>query len=175
LRSPRSQKAEREIAMATYGRSVEWSRGDAAFTDLRYSRAHDWRFDGGALVRGSSSPHSVRVPWSDPAAVDPEEALVAAVSSCHMLWFLSLAAEAGYVIDRYSDTAQATLGRFADGRRGVTEVVLRPLVVVSRGALDDAALQALHHAAHARCDIGNSLRGEIRVEGSWRRAGAGED
>jgi organic hydroperoxide reductase OsmC/OhrA len=161
--------------MATYGCSVEWSRDDAVFTDLRYSRAHDWRFDGGAHVRGSSSPHSVRVPWSDPAAVDPEEALVAAVSSCHMLWFLSLAAEAGYVIDRYSDTAQATLGRFADGRRGLTEIVLRPVVVVSSAApLDDAALQALHHAAHARCDIGNSLRGEVRVEGSWRRAGAGE-
>jgi organic hydroperoxide reductase OsmC/OhrA len=161
--------------MATYGCSVEWSRGNAPFTDLRYSRAHDWCFDGGAVVRGSSSPHSVRVPWSDPTAVDPEEALVAAVSSCHMLWFLSLAAEAGYVIDRYSDAAQATLGRFPDGRRGLTEVVLRPAVVVSTGVpLDDAAFEALHHAAHARCDIGNSLRGEVRVEGSWRKAEAGE-
>jgi organic hydroperoxide reductase OsmC/OhrA len=162
--------------MASYGCSVEWSRGDAPFTDLRYSRAHDWSFDGGAVVRGSSSPHSVRVPWSDPTAVDPEEALVAAVSSCHMLWFLSLAAEAGYVIDRYSDTAQATLGRFADGRRGLTEVVLRPLVVVCSGApLEDAAFEALHHAAHARCDIGNSLRGEVRVEGRWRLARVGEN
>ena len=160
--------------MATYGCSVEWTRGDAAFSDLQYSRAHDWRFDGGAVVRGSSSPHSVRVPFSDPGAVDPEEALVAAVSSCHMLWFLSLAAQAGYVIDSYSDTAQASMGRFEDGRRGLTEFVLRPLVVVSGSRkLDDADLAALHRAAHARCDIGNSVRGEVRVEGRWRMAGAG--
>jgi len=159
--------------MATYGCSVEWSRGDAAFSDLQYSRAHTWRFDGGAVVRGSSSPHSVRVPFSDPGAVDPEEALVAAVSSCHMLWFLSLAAEEGYVIDSYSDNAQASMGRFPDGRRGLTEIVLRPLVVVSGGRTpDDADLDALHHAAHARCDIGNSVRGEVRVQGSWRMAGA---
>jgi organic hydroperoxide reductase OsmC/OhrA len=160
--------------MATYGCSVEWTRGDAAFSDLQYSRAHDLRFDGGAAVRGSSSPHSVRLPFSDPAAVDPEEALVAAVSSCHMLWFLSLAAQAGYVIDSYSDTAQASMGRFPDGRRGLTEFVLRPLVVVSGGrTLDDADLAELHRAAHARCEVGNSVRGEVRVEGRWRMAGAG--
>lgn len=157
--------------MASYGCTVEWARGDAAFTDLQYGRAHEWRFDGGACVRGSSSPHSVRVPFSDPSAVDPEEALVAAVSSCHMLWFLSLAAEAGYVIDSYRDAAEARMGRFPDGRRGITEVLLQPEVVVSGRRLpDDAALDALHAAAHRRCDIGNSIRGEVRVQGSWRAA-----
>jgi organic hydroperoxide reductase OsmC/OhrA len=159
--------------MASYGCTVEWSRGDAAFSDGRYSRAHRWQFDGGAVVPGSSSPHSVRVPWSDPAAVDPEEALVASVSSCHMLWFLSLAAQRGYLIDSYRDAAEALLARFPDGREGITEVVLHPEVVVSGAKLpDDAAMDALHHAAHERCFIANSLRGEVRVQGSWRRAAA---
>jgi organic hydroperoxide reductase OsmC/OhrA len=157
--------------MATYGCTVAWSRGEAAFTDLKYSRAHAWQFDGGARVKASSSPHSVRVPWSDPAAVDPEEALVAAVSSCHMLWFLSLAAEAEYVIDSYTDAAEGRMGRFPDGRRGITEVLLRPEVVVSGPRVpDQAALDALHLAAHERCDVGNSIRGEVRVQGSWRPA-----
>lgn len=155
--------------MSTYGCSVHWARGDAAFTDQKYSRAHEWRFDGGAVVRGSSSPHSVRVPWSDPGAVDPEEALVAAVSSCHMLWFLSLAAEKGWVVDSYTDEAEGRMAAFADGRRGITEVTLHPQVVFSgASAPDDAAVDALHHAAHERCYIANSIRGEVRVEGSWR-------
>jgi organic hydroperoxide reductase OsmC/OhrA len=161
--------------MATYGCTVEWSRGDAVFTDQKYPRAHAWRFDGGAVVRGSSSPHSVRVPYSDVAAVDPEEALVAAVSSCHMLWFLSLAAQAGWVIDSYVDAAEARMGTFADGRRGITEVLLRPRIVVAGSrAADDAAIGSLHHEAHERCDIAHSIRGEVRVQGSWSPAGEGK-
>jgi organic hydroperoxide reductase OsmC/OhrA len=157
--------------MATHGCTVEWSRGDAAFTDLRYSRAHEWRFDGGAVVRGSSSPHSVKLPFSDPAAVDPEEALVAAVSSCHMLWFLSLAAEQGYVVDRYSDAAQAQLGPIGFGRQGVTDIVLHPRVAFSGTRRPDAlAVDALHHVAHERCYIANSLRTAVRVEGEWSHA-----
>lgn len=159
--------------MATYGCTVEWSRGDEAFSDRKYSRAHQWRFDGGAVVPGSSSPHSVRPPYSDPSAVDPEEALVAAVSSCHMLWFLSLAAEQGYVVDSYTDTAEGRMARFADGRQGITEIVLRPQVVVSGPKEpDDADMDALHHAAHGHCFIANSLRSEVHVEGSWRHADA---
>ena len=157
--------------MHSYTCTVAWSRGDARFTDRRYSRAHQWRFDGGAVVPGSSSPHSVRLPWSDPAAVDPEEALVAAVSSCHMLWFLSLAAERGVVVDSYTDAAEGRLGRFADGREGITEVWLRPQLVCSGdGPVDDDLLASLHHAAHERCWIANSIRGTVRVEGGWRRA-----
>ena len=157
--------------MHSYTCTVQWSRGDAPFTDRRYSRAHAWQFDGGAVVRGSSSPHSVRVPWSDPQAVDPEEALVAAVSSCHMLWFLSIAAERGVVIDSYTDAAEGRLGRFADGREGITEVVLRPQLVCSGDLpLDDALVASLHHAAHEACWIAHSIRGEVRIEGGWRRA-----
>ena len=157
--------------MANYGCTIEWSRGDAAFTDLKYSRAHHWRFDGGAVVPGSSSPHSVRLPFSDPAAVDPEEALVAAVSSCHMLWFLSLAASEGYVVDSYSDNAEAQVGPVGMGRQAVTDIVLRPQVSFSGGRLpDQSAVDALHHVAHERCTIANSLRSAVRVEGGWRTA-----
>lgn len=157
--------------MHSYTCTVEWSRGDAPFTDRRYSRAHQWRFDGGAIVPGSSSPLSVRVPCSDPGAVDPEEALVASASSCHMLWFLSIAAERGIVVDHYVDAAVGRIGRFADGREGVTEIVLRPQLVLPAGqAMDDALLASLHHAAHERCWIASSLRGEVRVEGGWRHA-----
>jgi organic hydroperoxide reductase OsmC/OhrA len=157
--------------MATHGCNIEWSRGTAAFTDLQYSRAHTWRFDGGAVVPGSSSPHSVRVPFSDPAAVDPEEALLAAVSSCHMLWFLSLAAAEGYVVDSYSDAAEALQGPIGVGRRGITDIVLRPQVVFSGARRpQQSGVDALHHVAHERCDIANSLRSAVRVEGGWRFA-----
>jgi len=157
--------------MATYGCTVEWSRGSAAFTDLQYSRAHTWRFDGGAVVPGSSSPHSVRPPFSDPAAVDPEEALVASVSSCHMLWFLSLAAAEGYVVDSYQDAAEAQMGPIGFGRKGITDIVLHPQVVFSGERQPDArAFDALHHVAHERCYIANSLRTAVRVEGGFRAA-----
>lgn len=157
--------------MASHGCTIEWSRGDAAFTDLKYSRAHAWRFDGGAVVPGSSSPHSVRPPYSDPAAVDPEEALVAATASCHMLWFLSLAAAEGYVVDSYADAAEATMGPVGVGRQAITAIVLRPQVVFSGPRRPgQAQVDALHHAAHERCYIANSLRSEVRVEGGWRAA-----
>ena len=157
--------------MASYGCTVEWSRGDAAFTDLQYSRAHTWRFDGGAVVPGSSSPHSVRLPFSDPAAVDPEEALVASVSSCHMLWFLSLAAAEGYVVDSYQDAAEAQMGPIGFGRQGITDIVLHPQVVFSGPRQPDTrAFDALHHVAHERCYIANSLRTAVRVDGGFRAA-----
>jgi len=151
--------------------SVEWERGAQPFTDGRYNRGHQLRFDGGAVVPGSSSPHSVRVPYSDPAAVDPEEAFVAAVSSCHMLWFLGLAAEDGFVVDRYSDDAEGELAVMPGGRKGMTQVLLRPEVVFSGTRRPDAAqVEALHHRAHEACYIANSIRSEVRVAGSWRVA-----
>jgi organic hydroperoxide reductase OsmC/OhrA len=159
--------------MASYGCTVEWHRGEAAFTDQKYSRAHAWRFDGGAVVPASSSPHSVRVPFSDAAAVDPEEALVAAVSSCHMLWFLSIAAQRGFVIDSYRDAAQGRMGAFEDGRRGIVEVLLRPDVAIASSLTPSGGeIDALHHEAHEQCDIAHSIRGEVRVQGTWRTVAA---
>ncbi len=104
--------------MDTHTATIEWTSDGSKFTDNRYSRAHRWSFDGGAVVPASSSPHVVRVPMSDPAGVDPEEAYVAALSSCHMLWFLSIAAQAGYVVTAYRDEAEGTMARNDAGKEG---------------------------------------------------------
>ena len=111
--------------MSLHTANVEWSRGDARFVDNRYSRRHVWRFDGGVEVPGSSSPHSVPLPYSDPQAVDPEEAFVASIASCHMLWFLSLAAKRGHRVDAYVDDAEGTLEKDAELRSKIEAVVLR--------------------------------------------------
>ena len=153
--------------MKRFEATLAWRRDDQAFTDQRYSRAHRWRFDGGLDVAASSSPLSVPLPMSDAAAVDPEEALVAAAASCHMLFFLSLAAARGYVVDRYDDHAVGTLDAGADGRMAITRIVLRPAIAFGGARRPDrAALAELHHEAHARCYIANSLKGEIVVEGA---------
>jgi len=147
--------------MKRFEATLAWQRGDQAFTDLHYSRAHRWRFDGGIDVPASSSPLSVPVPLSDPAAVDPEEALVAAAASCHMLFFLSLAAARGYIVDRYDDRAVGLL----DGA-AITRIVLNPAIAFGGERQPDrAALAELHHEAHARCYIANSLKGDVVVEG----------
>ena len=145
--------------------TIEWQRGGAAFTDRRYPRAHRWRFDGGAEVAASSSPHVVPVPYSDPAAVDPEEAFVAALASCHMLWFLSIAAELGYIVERYVDAAEGTMARDAEGRMAITRVTLRPRTAFAGERRPDAAaLRALHEAAHHACFLAASVKTELRCE-----------
>lgn len=149
--------------MSEHHARVLWQRNGAAFTDKRYSRVHRWQFDGGADLMAAASPDMVPAACTDAAAVDPEEAFVAAISSCHMLWFLVLAAAVGVVVDSYEDEAVGLL-RAVDGRLAIAEVVLRPLVRCSGGAPDAAQLDALHHAAHERCFIANSVRCEIRVE-----------
>ncbi|WP_269515021.1 OsmC family protein [Brevundimonas subvibrioides] len=150
--------------MSEHVATIEWSRGDQAFADNRYSRGHDWRFDGGAVVRGSSAPTSVPLPMSDPAAVDPEEAFVAALSSCHMLFFLAFAAKAGFVVDRYRDAAVGVLGRDDRGRTSMTVVTLRPEVAFAGVAPDAETVSDLHHRAHEACYIANSVRTGVRVE-----------
>jgi organic hydroperoxide reductase OsmC/OhrA len=151
--------------MSEYVATIEWVRGDQPFLDNQYARAHDWRFDGGAVVRGSSAPGSVQPPLSDPAAVDPEEALVAAVSSCHMLFFLAYAARGGFVVDRYVDQAVGVMGRDDRGKVAITAVTLRPAVAFSGPNLPDAAAREdLHHRAHEACYIANSIRGTVTVE-----------
>jgi organic hydroperoxide reductase OsmC/OhrA len=144
---------------------IHWTRGTAAFTDNRYSRAHTWAFDGGLTVPASSSPHVVRVPMSAEAAVDPEEALVAALASCHMLWFLSLAAGRGFCVDDYSDAAAGVMGHNAAGRVAMVRVTLRPHAVFS-GSLKPARedLMRLHAQAHEECFIANSVTADVRCE-----------
>lgn len=160
--------------MSIHTATVTWQRSaDSKFTDNGYSRAHAWHFDGGVTVPASSSPHAVRVPFSDPANVDPEEAYVAALSSCHMLWFLSIAASAGYVVDAYEDRAQGVMAKNEAGRQVVTTVTLKPHVIFSGSkAPTDAVLDELHHKAHEECFLANSVRTTIEVDGSWAYAGA---
>ena len=148
-----------------YRAAIHWSRGTAAFTDKRYSRGHLWRFDGGVEVPASSSPQVVRVPLSVEAAVDPEEALVASLSSCHMLWFLALAADRGWRVDDYHDEATGIMGRNAAGRTAMTRVTLRPRVRFSGEPLPAPAdIEALHHRAHEECYIANSVTTDVRCE-----------
>lgn len=154
--------------MSTHTAAIAWQRGGAKFIDNKYSRAHRWSFDGGAVVLASSSPDVVSVPFSDPAGVDPEEAFVAALSSCHMLWFLGLAAQAGYVVDAYIDAAQGVMEKSANGRHSVTRVMLRPGIVFSGAKLPDAArVDRLHHEAHEHCFLANSVKTQIDIQGNW--------
>ena len=151
--------------MSTYTAELLWERGDQDFPGNKYSRRHLIRFDGGAELAGSSSPHVVPVPGSDPSAVDPEEAFVASLSSCHMLWFLAIAAKRGFVVDRYLDSASGLLERNAERRFAMTVVTLRPAVTFSGAKLPTSEeLDQLHHKAHEECYIANSVKTEVRVE-----------
>lgn len=150
--------------MSVYAAKIEWRRGDQTFTDKRYSRAHLWSFDGGAVVPGSSAPASVPVPMSDASAVDPEEAMIAALSSCHMLWFLAFAAAAHLVVDDYVDEASGQMGKDAEGRRYLAQVTLRPVTRFNGRQPDQAELDALHRQAHDHCEMAHSVRAEITVE-----------
>ena len=154
--------------MAAYTSTVVWERRGAPFLEQRYSRAHRWRFDGGLDLPASASAAHVPAGTADPSGVDPEEAFVAALSSCHMLFFLSLASRRGVIVERYQDDAEGRLTRDPQGRESMTEVVLRPRVRYAPGrdgALPDRHLQtALHHEAHALCYLANSFRTEVRVE-----------
>lgn len=149
-----------------YGAEVTWQRAaHEAFTDNRYSRRHLLRFDGGAEVVASSSPMSVPLPLSDAAGVDPEEAFVASIASCHMLWFLSLAGRAGYTIDSYRDAAIGVMTKNATGKLWVSTVTLRPEVRCGGERQPSAEeLARLHHHAHEECFIANSVKSEVRCE-----------
>ena len=151
--------------MGHHNARVEWHRDNAKFTDNRYSRAHEWSFDGGVRVPASSSPNVVPVPLSDPNAVDPEEAFVAALASCHMLWFLSIAAKRGFVVDTYEDDAVGELAKNEEGRLAMKTITLRPSVTFGGDAEPSRTeLEALHHKAHDACYLSNSVHTEINVE-----------
>lgn len=148
-----------------YRAAVSWSRGDAKFIDNRYSRAHSWTFDGGITVPASSAPSSVRLPYSVAEAVDPEEALVASASSCHMLTFLYVAAKAGFVVDSYRDDAVGTMTKNERGKLFVSRITLRPAITFGGDKTPTAdELDSLHHRAHDECYIANSILSEVVVE-----------
>jgi organic hydroperoxide reductase OsmC/OhrA len=148
-----------------YLATVTWERGEQPFLDNKYARAHLWSFDGGISVPGSSAPSPiVPVPLSRADAVDPEEALVAAVSSCHMLFFLAFCAIKGFRVDRYVDAAVGTMTKNERGKLFVSHVALKPVVTWSGDKQPtDEEIARLHHRAHEECYIANSLRADVEI------------
>lgn len=149
--------------MSEHLASVAWTRNDAPFTGGAYSREHRWRFDGGLEVVAAASPWIVPEARTNPLGVDPEEAFVASLASCHMLWFLSLAERDGFVVDRYDDLAVGVLKEDASGRLAMTNVTLRPRVTFVGPEPDPVGLVALHERAHAACFIANSVKTEVSI------------
>lgn len=151
--------------MHKYEARISWSRNGAKFTDNRYSRGHEWSFDGGMKVPASASPAVVRAPFSVAEAIDPEEALVAAASSCHMLSFLYLAAKQGFVVESYVDEAFGVMKKNEKGKLAISRITLRPKIQISGGKQPSSAeLSELHHKAHEECYIANSIKSEVVVE-----------
>ena len=151
--------------MIEHKASIHWQFDGGDFRKGRYSRAHTWRFDGGLEVPASPSPHVVPAPWSEAGAVDPEEAFVAAIASCHMMTFLFLASRAGFLVERYEDDAVGSMVKNEQGRWWVNEVVLKPRIVYGGDKRPDATeIAHLHHAAPEECFIANSVKTDIRGE-----------
>jgi organic hydroperoxide reductase OsmC/OhrA len=150
--------------VSAYTATVRWARGNQPFTDGKYSRGHDVAFDGGVSIRGSSAPGVVRPPLSEVAAADPEEMLVAALSMCHMLFFLDLARRDGFVVDRYEDAAEGVMGQDDRARTALTRITLKPHIAwggEKHPTTED--ISHLHHKAHELCFIANSFRGEVVI------------
>ncbi|GAA5217133.1 OsmC family protein [Corallincola platygyrae] len=152
--------------MAEYTAEVSWARSEAeGFIDNQYSRGHQWQFDGGVTVPASSSPHVVPLPLSVEANVDPEEAFVASLSSCHMLFFLSIAAKHRFIVDSYVDNAVGVMAKDADGKMAMTKVTLRPKVIFSGDKQPTyEQLDEIHHQSHEQCFIANSVKTEVLTE-----------
>lgn len=151
--------------MSDYVATIRWQRADQSFTDNKYSRGHEWAFDGGITVAASASPDIVPLPMSVAENIDPEEAFVASLSSCHMLFFLDIAAKSGFVVDEYTDAASGRLGKNAEGKIAITKVVLRPSATYSGEKIPDREkIEKMHHRAHALCFIANSIKSEVTTE-----------
>lgn len=148
----------------TYTAETIWERGDQIFIDNLYSRKHTLRFDGGISIAGSSSPLVVPIPLSEPNAVDPEESFVSSISSCHMLWFLSIAVKRGYVVDSYHDCAVGRMTLNERKKHWVSSVTLQPKVVFSGAQIpSEEQIGKMHHEAHEACFIANSVKTDIQV------------
>lgn len=148
----------------SHAAAIHWRRDDGAFADGRFDRSHTWAFDGGVTVPASASPYVVRAPYSRADAVDPEEALVAAAASCHMMTFLYLAARDGFHVDDYADDATGLLTPNAQGKLHMSRITLKPRITFSGDKQPTPAdITRLHERAHDDCYIANSLRAEVVV------------
>ena len=150
--------------MSEHKATIRWQRSGPDFFKGQYSREHTWSFDGGATVAASASPHVVPTPWSNPAHVDPEEALVAAISSCHMLTFLHLASKQGFLVERYEDEAVGAMTKNDQGALWISTVTLHPKIAYGGEKQPTAAeIGRLHHLAHEQCFIANSVKTQVNV------------
>lgn len=145
-----------------YFAKIVWSSDGADFKTGKYSREHTWSFDGGVNVKASSSPHVVPLPFSIENAVDPEEAFVASLSSCHMLWFLSIAAKKGFSVNSYSDESSGIMGKNGEGKVAMLSVTLRPKVeFIGENIPSSEVIENMHETAHSECFIASSVKTEI--------------
>lgn len=161
--------------MSTHHAELFWERRDQPFIDGRYSRRHELRFAATVCVVGSASPHVVPAEYCETDAVDPEAAFVGSLAGCHLLWFLSLAAAAGYRVNEYRDAAEGRLAPDAGGALAITEVTLRPHVVFDRAHAPDAdTYRALQAQAHAACFIARSVRSALYLEPTFALAGSAQ-
>lgn len=149
--------------MSLYHATVSWLRNNEAFIDNKYSRAHQWEFQGDTKVAASASSHIVPIPYSVPENVDPEEAFVASLSSCHMLFFLSIAAKKKLVVDLYRDTAEGVLEKNKNNKMAMTKVVLNPEIKFSGKQPSAELIDKIHHLAHQECFIANSVKTKIEI------------
>jgi organic hydroperoxide reductase OsmC/OhrA len=145
--------------MSEHYATLEWSRDGQDFVYEIYSRRHTLRFEGGISVPGNAAPANIPKTVPPAPGVDPEQAFVAALSSCHMLWFLHLACQRKFVVDRYVDEAVGLLDK-----NWISKVTLRPVVSFSGKAPSEEEHRALHHKAHEKCYVANSVKSEVRVE-----------
>lgn len=151
--------------MSEHKAIIKWQRNSPEFLKGRYSREHVWIFDGGFTVPASPSPSVVPMPYSNPAYVDPEEAFVASISSCHMLTFLHIASKQGFQIDSYEDQAIGVLTKNEKGVPWVSRVTLHPKIIYSGDKLPTPAdEEKLHLLAHEQCFIANSIKTEVTVQ-----------
>ena len=147
--------------MSEHRATVAWQRSSDGFSYESYNRDHSWKFDSGVEVAASATPAYM----GNAACVDPEEAFVAALSSCHLLTFLAFACKKRFIVDRYVDDASGALEKGADGKLAITRVTLRPFIVFGGDKQPSAVeLDALHHSAHENCFIANSVKTEINIE-----------
>lgn len=146
--------------MSEHKINLTWERTSEDFTTKTYNREHSVRFSGGSELKVTAAPEYM----GDPSISNPEELMVAALSSCHMLTFLFMAAMKNLVVDHYADDAVGKLGKNAAGKMALTEVVLRPQITFSGTQPDAATLDQLHHKAHENCFIANSVSTEVKVE-----------
>jgi len=151
--------------MSEHYATISWKRTSPDFLKGKYSREHTWKFDGGAIVQASSSPSVVPVPFSNPTFVDPEEAFVASLSSCHMLTFLYLAGQKGFQVDAYEDHAVGMITKNERGVPWVSSVTLQPRITYGgdkRPTPEEE--EQLHHRSHEQCFIANSVKTEVTVK-----------